>query len=179
MTIKLHPSSAFGDGQHPTTQGMMRLMNELKYDHQQEFLNILDMGCGSGILSILAAQLWPDAQMIAADIKEEAVAMTQKNAALNAAVKQVRALRSDGVSHAEILTGAPYDLVIANMLAEPLLAHAKGLVAQCKNGGILLLSGILDWQLPQIHDAYEALSMQPLEALQAGEWCSIMLTRQS
>ena len=178
MTIKLHPSVAFGDGNHPTTQGMMQLLNELRYERQLVCRNILDMGCGSGILSILAAQLWPDAKVLAADIQEEAVQMTQQHAMMNKVSHVIEAGRSDGCSHPKIAARAQFDLVIANMLAEPLMTHAAALVDHTKHGAVLLVSGVLDWQEAQIRQAYESLGMRAIEANQIGEWLSMLYVRE-
>ena len=68
MQLTLTSSSAFGDGNHPTTQGMMRMLHEFAQEHDGDVRRILDMGCGSGILCILAAQLLPEAKILAADI---------------------------------------------------------------------------------------------------------------
>ncbi len=209
--IKLHKTDAFGDGNHPTTQGMMAMLRELaghrhpersasevkdlstgsiypsvtSFPQDDTFrlpkteprIPILDMGCGSGILSILAAQLWPDARILAADLEEEAALATQKNAELNHVSQNITAIRSDGYQHATIHENAPYDLILANMLAEPLIRLVTQHYQHLNDHGTLLISGVLDWQEPTIRDIYETSGFQPVQALQSEEWLSMMFVK--
>src|SRR5438128_825301 len=130
-------------GLHPSTESCLKALEWL--DARAEFANILDMGCGNGILSLAAASIW-DANVLAVDISEKAIEDAKRAIAAYGLEERVTALRSDGFAEAEIRVRAPYDLIICNMLADFQLANAKNIQSCVKKGGYCLLSGILTWR---------------------------------
>ena len=136
-------SEAFGDASHPTTLGVIQLLKHLSNLHGMR--TVLDMGCGSGILALQAAYQW-HVPVIAADISKQAITATQANAEHNGLSELITAVRSDGYEHSIIQSHAPYDVIICNMLAEPIIRFAKDASAVASDEGLLLLSGILHWQ---------------------------------
>ena len=143
LVVRLDPGLAFGTGSHPTT----RLALQFLESHIQGDESVLDYGCGSGILAIAAARLGA-ARIDATDVDPQAIETTTQNAFANTV--SVRAMLPDD------LTPATYDLVISNILAQPLIVLAPLLAARVKRGGRLALSGVLESQAGELADAYAA-----------------------
>lgn len=149
VCIQLDPGLAFGTGSHATTH----LCLEWLAEHVQAGDSVLDYGCGSGILAI-AAQKLGSTQTNGVDVDEQAVASTRANA-LNNQV-QVGASLPDGLAEGQ------YDIVVANILSNPLKVLAPMLSARVKPGGYLVLAGIFEWQTAEMQQAYgDYLSLQP------------------
>lgn len=141
--VRLDPGLAFGTGTHPTTALCLEWLDGRSLDGR----TVLDYGCGSGILAIAAIRLGARAAM-AMDIDPQALTATRANAALN------------GVDGAITVTGddppatTRFDVVVANILAGPLISLAESLSMRLSSGGELALSGILSGQVNKIQDAY-------------------------
>jgi ribosomal protein L11 methyltransferase len=165
-------ASAFGDGKHPSTAMILQALEALdaKQFHPR---SICDMGSGSGILALRAAQKFPRATVLAVDIEASAVAAIRENAAANQ-VLRILPVHAESFRHPEIAAHAPYDLILMNILAEPLLALAHEAVAALNHEGILILSGILVWQQEQILDAYQHLGLDLTHRLQQGDWVALL-----
>ena len=159
------------DGLHPTTVSCMEAMQVLK--EQYSFSHMLDMGCGSGILAVLAAHWW-QAEVLAVDISAQAVTDTQALAKAQGMQERVRVLRSDGFSEASITQGAPYDLIIFNLLAEKLVQLAPEVKRHCAPGGICILSGILSWLEADVIRAYEMLGFTLLQRISREPWHTLV-----
>lgn len=150
--IRLDPGVAFGTGSHPTTQLCLQWLEA----HRQPGQSVLDYGCGSGVLAI-AASLLGAGQVVGVDIDPQAVQAAQDNALANIPERV-------GTSHSdtsirfclpEALDAAlSFDVVVANILANPLQVLAPALIARLKPGGTLVLSGILTRQAQEVIDAY-------------------------
>lgn len=174
-------SRAFGTGQHETTEGcllMLDRMERLGARHD----NICDIGTGTGILAFAAMHLWPRAYGTASDIDPVSVAVTAENAAAN----HVRLGRSPGrlalvaaagAAHPTIHRRAPYDLVIANILAGPLIELAPALAAILAEGGTLILAGLLDSQAAHVLSAYRAEGMRLADRIDNGHWPTLRLRK--
>ena len=147
-SIRLDPGLAFGTGGHASTRLILRRMEPLMADAAPG-ARVLDYGCGSGILAVAAAMLGA-AAADAVDIDPLAVRATAENAAANGV--RVRALLPEAFAGAPSQGG--YDLVLANILAGPLIALEPLLAAQTRAGGRILLSGILESQAKGVADAY-------------------------
>ena len=121
--LRIYAATAFGSGQHQTTRSCLELLSRL---YHQGFVaaNLLDMGCGSGILALSALKLWQNAAATAADIDEEAVIVTLQNAADNNLGHRITAAAGDGYANDKVLQNAPYDLIFQNILARPLAEMA-------------------------------------------------------
>jgi ribosomal protein L11 methyltransferase len=158
---------AFGTGQHATTSGCLAVLDVLKR-RGKVFRNILDLGTGTGLLAFAAARLWPAARLTASDIDPVSIDVVRENAAVNG-VKGLKLIVADGLTHRELVTRAPYDLVIANILAQPLIDMAPWVAASVAPGGTLILAGLLDTQAAAVARAYVEQNMR-LVATGTGEW---------
>ncbi len=145
INIRLDPGVAFGTGTHPTT----RLC--LSWLEQAELANarVLDYGCGSGILAIAAAKLGAR-EVVGTDIDPQALAAARANSEINRVAARYTAPQELG--------SGEYDVILANILANPLLILAPALVARLAAGGRVVLSGILERQARQVIDTYARLS---------------------
>lgn len=148
VVIRLDPGMAFGTGSHATTQLCLDFMLQ-RFQTGQAPARVLDMGCGSGILAIAAAKLGAK-EIIAVDIDPTAVKTAEDNAANNAV--QIRC------QQAEYPIEGRFDLVVANILSQPLKLLAPALVGYAKPGASLFLSGILARQADELLDAYRPLA---------------------
>ena len=141
INLKLDPGLAFGTGSHPTTRLCLRWLDQ----HIQGGETLLDFGCGSGILAIAAVKLGAGA-VDGVDVDPQAVTASNDNAALNAVV--ARFCLPDALAEAQ------YDMVVANILTNPLKAMAPMLAGRVRLGGRLVLSGILVAQAQDVMDVY-------------------------
>lgn len=162
---------AFGDGSHPTTMGVLAALDAID---QAAFTprHALDMGAGSGILSLTIAARF-GCPVLAVDLDKQAVETLAANAAANE-VAGITALQADGFDHPEIKKQAPYDLIVMNILAEPLVRLAGAVVAHLAAGGVLILSGILRWQEFQISEVYQGFDLELTARLAVGDWVTLV-----
>jgi ribosomal protein L11 methyltransferase len=158
---------AFGTGQHATTSGCLSMLDKVKRNGAV-YRNVLDLGTGTGLLAFAAMKLWPIAQATASDIDPISIAVVRENAVLNG-VGQIKLVVADGLSHRELIARAPYDLVIANILAQPLIDMAPWIAASVARRGTLILAGLLDTQAAAVARAYRQQGMRLAEA-SGGEW---------
>jgi ribosomal protein L11 methyltransferase len=159
---------AFGDGSHPTTAMVLAALEALDPAEFQP-LRACDMGAGSGILSFAIAKKF-NCAVVAVDIERQAVETLQENARANALDKQLIALHAKGFSHPAITAQAPYQLIVMNILAEPLLDLAMTAEKNLDAGGVLILSGLFSWQEPQLSEAYQGLGLELAHRLSLKEW---------
>lgn len=141
INLKLDPGLAFGTGSHPTTRLCLRWLD----DNIRGGESLLDYGCGSGILAIAAGKLGAT-HVVGVDIDPQAITASRDNAALNAV--NARFCLPDA------LVEAQYDMVVANILTNPLKAMAPMLAGRVRRGGQLVLSGILLAQAQDVMDVY-------------------------
>lgn len=171
---------AFGTGQHATTKGCLEAIDHLQADGRR-FRNIADIGTGTGLLAFAALALWPDALAIATDIDPLAIKVARSNAALNGVRlgEQAGALDlavADGMAHPAIAARAPFDLLIANILAGPLIEMAADFTRAVSDGGMIVLAGLLDTQADAVAAAYRAEGCR-LVSTGKGEWPVLVLQR--
>ena len=140
--LRLDAATAFGSGEHATTKGCLLALDALRHPPRQIPRRVLDMGCGSGILAMGAAKAW-GVSVLACDIDPESVRVTRANARNNGVGHLVAALRSDGYRDPAVRAGGPYDLILANILARPLMAMAGDLASVLAPGGLAVLSGFV------------------------------------
>jgi ribosomal protein L11 methyltransferase len=167
-------AQAFGDGSHPSTKGAIAAMEGLA--GLPGINRVLDLGCGNGILGLMAARHW-GAQVIAADIKQEAVTATLDNAQENGLKHHIHAVRSDGCQHPIIQQSAPYDLILCNILAEKLTEFAADMSKLLEDEGLLILSGILSWHGSAVLDAYMHSGLTLIQRLTVQDWVTFILQK--
>jgi len=165
--IEIDPGMSFGTGQHATTKGCLCFLDRLTAEAGSG--SFLDLGCGSGILSIAAAKLGC-APVTAMDIDGDAVRIAAENLEMNEVSGSVETLAADV---AEWDAPHPYDIVAANILAPVLIANAERIAATvARPGGHLLLAGILTGQFDDVAATYTALGFQELDRITEAEWTS-------
>ncbi|MBI1398134.1 MAG: 50S ribosomal protein L11 methyltransferase [Betaproteobacteria bacterium] len=143
MVIRLDPGLAFGTGSHPTTRLCLRWLLE----HVTPGQSVLDYGCGSGILAI-AASLAGAGTVAGVDVDENALVAARQNANVNGVSAEFSIPRADAVPQ--------YDIVVANILANPLRVLAPLICGHCKPGGMVVLSGLLEEQSDDVMSYYES-----------------------
>ena len=163
IDIIINPALAFGSGHHETTYSCLQVINQ--YVHEND--RLLDVGCGSGILSIAAAK--KGATVDICDTDEVAVESAQENFTLNGVD-----FHESWIGSAHNTTGE-YDVVTANIIADVLLMIHKDLKARVREGGILILSGIIDKYVDKVEEKYEDFAT--VEKIQNKEWYTLVLKR--
>lgn len=164
-------AAAFGDGSHPTTRGVLEVIAGI--DSMLFMPRVaLDMGAGSGILSFALVEKFGCA-VVAVDVERSAVTTLRDNVARNGLAEKITALQADGFRHAQ-LEGRQFNLIVMNILAEPLLRLAVEAERHLAAEGVLILSGILQWQETQIRAAYEALGLELASRAVIGDWVSLV-----
>lgn len=178
VNFEIDAGLAFGTGQHDTTAGCLAALDRLALSGKR-YSNIADIGTGTGLLAFAAMALWPDSRTIATDIDEIAVRVSEENAAING-VKLghgpggLLLAVADGMDHPLIHARAPYDLLIANILAGPLIELAPAFARSVTPGGTIVLAGLLDSQADAVVAAYRAEGMRLIED-GSGEWRVLVL----
>ena len=141
IPLILNAGAAFGTGGHGTTAGCLRAVSDVAKKHQ--FETILDVGTGTGILALGASKIWRKASILATDIDPTAIAVSRYNMTINQCRWKIQTAVATGMTGRVIANNAPYDLVIANILAGPLRAMSVDMVHAMQKGGMVILSGIL------------------------------------
>ena len=163
---------AFGDGNHPTTRMVLAALSAI---NPTEFNPRLacDMGAGSGILSCAIARQFA-CPIIAVEMERQAIETLRANAVANGMESRISAIHADGFRHADIAPHAPFDLLVMNILADPLLMLAADAEANLASGGVCIISGLLLWQEAQIREAYVGLGLELAERLSMGDWVCLI-----
>jgi ribosomal protein L11 methyltransferase len=174
IPIRIEAGLAFGTGHHETTALCLSVLSDLS--KKRRFANVLDLGCGTGLLAIGAAKLWRR-PVLASDIDPVAVAVTRENARANGEAPLVRALTADGLDHPALAGQAPYDLIVANILAGPLTRLAPAIARALAPGGMLILSGLLEWQENLVLSFYRAQGLILRGTHREGVWSALLLER--
>jgi len=174
LPLLLDAGTAFGTGEHPTTAGCLMAIEQVMGRDPQG--PILDMGCGSGILAMAIAR-HSRRRVLAVDIALESVIQARENAARNGLGHLVRAEPSDGYYSAAVRRGGPYGLIVANILARPLIEMAGDLHRALRPGGWAILSGFLNHQAPAVIGAQRRQGLVPVRALRVGAWTTAVLRR--
>jgi len=174
--VQIHAAEAFGSGEHNTTQGCILSMQELS-EQSAGFHNILDMGCGSGILALSAACLWPQARVTAVDIEKDAVRVTEKHAQINGFQHRLSCAAGAGYQTPLAQKNAPYDLVLANILSNVLIDLAPELAAVLAPGGYAVLAGLLTRQMQDVLTAHEKHGLELVAEREQGGWSILTLKK--
>jgi ribosomal protein L11 methyltransferase len=171
--ILIDAGEAFGTAHHATTLGCLRAIDRLT--RRRTFARVLDLGCGSGILAIAAARALPRAQVLATDNDPVAVAVAVENAKANGVESRIAFACASGLAHPWLRHAAPFDFIIANILAGPLKALAPDVGKAVRNGGIVVLSGLLEPEAPAVIAAYDAHAFALVEHRRIAGWATLTL----
>lgn len=174
--IRLDAGLAFGTGEHESTSGCLLAMEHLRADGVRVARG-LDMGCGSAILAIAMARLWPKARIVAVDNDPDAVQTATENIEDNGCSTAIAVGESDGYGGALVRAEAPYDLIVANILARPLSEMAADAMGQIAPGGYIVLSGLLSNQTEMVQTAHKSAGFLFGDRLDIAGWSTLILTR--
>ncbi|MET3589527.1 ribosomal protein L11 methyltransferase [Bartonella silvatica] len=172
LPIEIEASQAFGTGHHGTTAGCLEMI--AKVMHNEDPQNALDLGTGSGVLAIGIAMLKP-ISVLASDIDPIAIQVAQHNIELNSVKEYITAVTATGFSHHQIASRAPFDLIVANILANPLIELAQEVVQALQKDGSLILSGILEEQHDHVREAYVKQGLKHIETYHRQGWVTVHL----
>ncbi len=174
IAMRMEAGQAFGTGHHETTSLCMSALTQSA--RRARYKNVLDLGCGTGVLSIAAAKLWHE-HVFASDIDPVAIETTRYNAKMNNVAPYLRSGIADGVDHHLIRAAAPFDLILANILAGPLTSLAPGIARALAPKGLVVLSGLLRWQELLVLSFYRAQGLVLQKTLRDGPWSALILER--
>jgi ribosomal protein L11 methyltransferase len=169
--LEMDPGMSFGTGQHATTRGCLKFLDKLTAASSPA--SFLDLGCGSGILSIAAAKLGIP-KITAIDIDADAVEIARENAAANGVADSIEFEVGD-VSRMKL--SSEYDIVAANILARVLLPNAAAITTTLCCGGYLMLAGILTEQYDDVQKIYTEYGLRELETVTENEWTSALFVK--
>ncbi|MBY6217565.1 50S ribosomal protein L11 methyltransferase [Qipengyuania aquimaris] len=174
-------SQAFGTGQHETTAACLAMLDLMKREGLV-VKNHADIGTGTGLLAFAAMHLWPNAKATASDIDYVCAGVVEDNCAINdvptgAGPGELTMIIAPGTDDAMIQARAPYDLLIANILAGPLVELAPDFAAVTERGGSLLLAGLLQTQEAEVRAAYARQGFRLARRVTNGDWSILWLRR--
>jgi ribosomal protein L11 methyltransferase len=181
VAFEIDAGRAFGTGQHETTTGCLIALDRLKRQGAS-FADVADLGTGTGLLAFAALRLWPAARAIASDIDPVAIEVAAENAAINRvplgrARGRLELAVAAGLDHRRLKARAPYDLIVANILAGPLVELAPAIGAALAPGGRLILAGLLDRQAERVAAAYRRQGLRLADTVRRGEWPTLVLRK--
>ncbi len=179
ILIEIDPGISFGTGKHETTQLCIRQL--CRYIPKVEKPNVLDVGCGSGILSIAALKLGADS-VTGTDLDENCIRSTVENMAVNHLPKELGRFYVgnliDDLKLQEMVGLGCYDVVAANILADVIIPMAPVIFKHLKQDGVFISSGIIDFKEQEVKEAIEQTGMKILEIGHQGEWVSITAVKE-
>lgn len=181
-SILIDAAEAFGTAHHPTTLGCLRALDLLTRrppQRRRAFKNCLDLGCGSGVLAIALARALPSATFLASDMDPQSIVVAARNMRINGAHARIETVAAAGTAHPRIRNRAPFDLVVANILAGPLIHLAGDIRRATKLGGTLVLSGLLVGQAPAVIATYLAYGFRLVQHDCIEEWSTLTLQRRN
>ena len=178
IPILLDPGRAFGAGSHATTLGCLLALSDML--GKKKFYKPIDMGCGSGILSVALAKAWR-VPVTGFDVDLNAVRVAKANIRRNSVLPRVGASYSNAYGSSIVKDNAPYDLVVSNILANPLCQMAKNMSLVLRNismGGCLaVLSGFLDSDANRVYAVHHAYGFRKVRSYHIKGWCTLVLKR--
>lgn len=173
IQLLIEAAMAFGTGHHGTTLGCLRAIDRLA-DAGLAPDRIADIGCGTAVLAMAAASVWP-ADVVASDLDAVAVDVARVNLRANGLADRVRTCKAVGFDHPDL--AGPFDLVLANILKAPLIELAPEMAMTVRPGGVVVLSGILTDQAESVAQHYESVGFNPACREDIVDWTTLTLTR--
>jgi ribosomal protein L11 methyltransferase len=174
VALELDAGRAFGSGEHESTRGCLLALDDLA--RRRRLRRVLDLGCGAGILAIAAAKCWP-AAVLAVDNDPDAIAVAKENVVKNGVAHRVRTAPSEGYHSLKVRAGAPYDLILANILADPLCDMARDLARHLAPGGTAILAGLFDRQARRVAAVHHAAGLRLRARLDLTIWTTLVMTK--
>lgn len=174
VPLVIDASAAFGTGEHGTTEGCLRAIEALC--KQRDFFRMMDMGCGTAILALGMFAL-TKRKVMAIDNDPVAVRVAREHVRMNKAVRFIRCDVGNGYKHRPARGRAPYDLLVANILARPLMRMAHEAAQHLAPNGVMVLSGLLNEQEPMVLAAHRAQGLYLRKRLRVGKWSILVLAR--
>jgi ribosomal protein L11 methyltransferase len=172
LGIEIEAALAFGTGHHGTTRGCLLLLDHVLRAYRPR--RVLDLGTGTGVLAIAAAKAL-QGKVLASDIDPLSVLAARENARLNGAGNWVQTIQASGFSAPEFADRGPFDLVLANILANPLKQMATPMARHLARSAVVILSGLLPPQANGVIAAYRARGLVLLKHLQIEGWSSLLM----
>ncbi|USG60386.1 50S ribosomal protein L11 methyltransferase [Sneathiella marina] len=172
--LTIEAGRAFGTGLHETTFGCLLAIDDLR--KKREFYNALDLGCGSGVLALAIAKAWRR-PVLASDIDIDAVLVTNENAKKNGLAPLIKAEHAAGLNSRILHQHGPYDLIVANILAKPLVTMAFSIANALADNGVLILSGLLGKQEQMVFSSYRLQGLRLQRRYAIGEWRALVLSK--
>jgi ribosomal protein L11 methyltransferase len=172
LGIEIEAALAFGTGHHGTTRGCLLLLDHVLKAWRPR--RVLDLGTGTGVLAIAAAKALQE-NVLASDIDPLSVRVAQENARLNGSGHLVQAIPATGFSAPQFAQAGPFDLVLANILANPLRQLATPMARHLAPSALVILSGLLTPQAASVIAAYRARGLVPVRHLRIEGWSSLLL----
>ena len=176
MPIEINAATAFGSGEHGTTKGCLLAMIDLKNQGVCPW-NVLDIGTGSGILAVAAWKLW-QTPILATDIDEEAIRVTRKHLEINGVQEKPSALSCSvgaGFDAPLVKDKAPYELIIGNILAGPLMEMAGDLANAMDSNSYTILSGILNRREDEVRGVFEGAGLTLKKRYDLDGWSTLLM----
>ena len=173
--IEIDAGEAFGTGHNATTVLCLEAIDVLA--RRRRFTRVIDLGCGTGVLAIAAARAFPGARVFGVDNDPLATAVARANARLNRVAGPLRILDAAGFDHAVLRHAQPFDLVLANILPNPLIDLAPQMARALQPGGIAVLSGLLDHQAREVRAIYAAVGFRLIHQRSRAGWTALTLAR--
>jgi ribosomal protein L11 methyltransferase len=174
LGIEIEAALAFGTGHHGTTRGCLLLLDHVLKARAPK--RVLDLGTGTGVLAIAAAKALHD-HVLASDIDPLSVRVARDNARLNGTGDRVETIQAIGFSAPQFSSRGPFDLVLANILANPLRQMATAMATHLAPSGSVILSGLLPPQAQGVIAAYRARGLVLKRHLQIEGWSSLLMRR--
>ncbi|HWI84911.1 MAG TPA: 50S ribosomal protein L11 methyltransferase [Sphingomonas sp.] len=179
IAFRIEAGRAFGTGHHETTAGCLEALDRLAQGGR-DCARIADIGTGTGLLAFAARALWPEAAITASDIDPIAIEVTAENMRINALpASAITLIAADGMDDPALQARSPFDLIVANILAGPLIMLAPDLVATLSRNGTIILAGLLASQAEDVLAAYTSKGMTPAARRDRGDWSILTLVQAS
>lgn len=173
--LLIEAAMAFGTGHHGTTKGCLEALDRLATAGWQP-KRVADIGCGTAVLAMAAARIWPGT-VLASDIDPVAVDVAAANVIANGLDGRVVCIEAVGFDHPMLDDAAPFDLVFANILKQPLIDLAPDMARHVAQGGRAILSGLLTTQAEEVIAAYDAAGFDLERRDDLGEWSTLVVIR--
>ena len=173
--VLIEAGPAFGTGHHGTTLGCLLAYEKMRQRGHRPGI-VLDIGSGSGVLAIAALKTGAS-RALGTDIDADSVRVAAENSAKNHVAAQFKSILCSGVRSKIVRDGAPYNTVFANILSRPLVGLAPDIEAVTAPGGVIILSGLLTHQEPQVRAAYAGRGLVLTDRIRRDGWSTLIFTK--